>query len=275
MGAATEARSAARAVEDAGWFRVLARSGYVANGVVHLILGVLTLAIALGSDGASDQTVVFKAIAAAPLGFAALWALAVGLSALGLWQLVQSVLMRRRGDEMRLAVWGRRLGAVGQAVIFLALGLISAAVALGARPDAEETTEDLSSVLLAIWGGAAVLGLTGLGVGIGGVAFIVMGVRRSFENRMTLPGGRLGTTIRFLGVVGFLAKGIALTIVGILLLTATVTADADVAGGLDGAVQALFRLALGPFLVAAVGVGLLCYGVFCMFRARYARLTWR
>lgn len=275
MGAVTEARTAARAAEDAGWFRVLARSGYVANGVVHLILGVLTLAIAVGSDGASDQTMVFKAIAAAPWGFAALWALTIGFSALGFWQLVQSVLMRRRGEEMRVAVWGRRLGACGQAVIFLALGLIAAAVALGARPDAEEATEDLSSVLLDIWGGAVVLGLTGLGVGIGGLAFIVMGVRRSFENRMTLPDGRLGTMIRVLGVVGFVAKGVALTIVGILLLAATVTADADVAGGLDGAVQALFRLALGPFLVAAVGVGLLCYGVFSMFRARYARLTWR
>ncbi|WP_322409468.1 DUF1206 domain-containing protein [Microbacterium invictum] len=275
MGAVTEARTAAHAVEDAEWFRVLARSGYVANGVVHLILGVLTLAVAVGSDGASDQTMVFRAIAAAPLGFAALWALTVGFSALGLWQLVQSVLMRRRGDEMRAAVWGRRLGAWGQALVFLALGLIAAAVALGARPDAEATAEDLSSVLLEIWGGAVVLGLTGLGVAIGGVSFLVMGVRRSFENRMTLPDGRLGTTIRVLGIVGFVAKGVALTIVGILLLIATVSADADVAGGLDGAVQALFRLTLGPYLVAAVAAGLVCYGVFTVFRARYARLTWR
>jgi hypothetical protein len=275
MKPASEARVAARAAEDTPLFRLLARSGYVANGLVHLLIGSLIIAVAVGGDSESDQTGAFKAIAGAPLGFLALWALAAGLWSLALWQLVQSVLMRRRGDEARVAVWGRRIGAWGQAVIFLALGAIAAAVALGARPDAEETTESASALLLRLPGGAVVLALAGLGIGVGGAVFVWMGIRRSFEKRMSLPDAPLGTIVTALGVAGFVAKGVALAIIGVLLVVASVTVDAETAGGLDGAAQALLGLALGPALVAAVGVGFLAYGVFTIFRARFARLTWR
>lgn len=265
----------AHAVEERPWFRVLARSGYVANGLVHLLLGALILAVAVDADSESDQTGAFKAIASAPLGFLGLWALAVGLTSLALWQVVQGILMRRGPDEHRVAVWGRRAGAWGQAVIFITLAAIAAAVALGARPDAEETTESASSLLLRLPGGGPVLGLAGVAIGIAGGVFVVMGVRRSFRNRMSLPPGTLGTALTVLGVVGFVAKGIALAIVGVLLVVAFVTVDAETAGGLDGAVHALLGLMLGPALVIAVGGGFLAYGVFTVFRARYARLTWR
>jgi hypothetical protein len=62
-------------------------------------------------------------------------------------------------------------------------------------------------------------------------------------------------------------------IVGILLIFASFSSDADTAGGLDGALQALLALDLGPLLVAVVGAGFIAYGVFCLFRARFAHLS--
>ena len=282
-----EARRVARKAENTPALRYLARAGFAANGIVHILIGVIVLVVALGGEGETDQAGAFKAIAAAPLGFAVLWILAVALWALGLWHALEGILARsnatvKRGGLIDGAVdertvrqaskWGVRVSEWGQAIVFLALGLIAASVALGARPDADETAQDISRGVLVVPGGVFVLAAVGLGVAIGGIAFVVMGVMRSFEKKMSIPSSPLGTGVKTLGIVGFIAKGLALLILGVLLLVAAVKVDPNAAGGLDAAVSALLALPYGPWLAGAIGIGLMLYGVFCIFRARYARL---
>ena len=125
--------------------------------------------------------------------------------------------------------------------------------------------------LLQVPGGSIVLGLVGIGIGITGVTFVVMGVKRSFRNKVDIPEHGIGRSVAGLGVIGFVAKGVALLILGVLLIVAAVTTDADVAGALDGALRALLALAYGPLLVGAVGIGLHRVRVFCLFRARRSR----
>ncbi|WP_344052767.1 DUF1206 domain-containing protein [Microbacterium lacus] len=271
---ATAPRRVAREVERSAPLRALARGGYAANGLLHILIGAIAVIVAFGGDGASDQSGALMAIAAVPFGFILLWTAAITLGALAVWQLVDGILQRAPADNATgfFSKWGRRIGAWGQAAIFGALGLIAAAVALGARVDAESAAEAASAGLLSIPGGSVVLVLAGIGIGIGGIAFIVMGVRRSFRDKVDIPDEGPGRGIAGLGLIGFVAKGIALGIVGVLLVIAAVDADADTAGGLDGALQALLRLPLGPMLVAIVGAGFIAYGVFCLFRARFARL---
>lgn len=171
-----------------------------------------------------------------------------------------------------LTTWGRRISEAGQAVVFAALGAVAASVALGARTEGNRSAEDASRGVLALPGGDIVLGLVGLGVAAGGVAFVVMGVMRSFEKKMSIPKDGVGPFVTTLGVVGYIAKGVALAIVGVLLVVAAVTSDASQAGGLDDAFDTLHGLFLGPVLVGLVGAGFVAYGLFLFFRARYARL---
>ena len=262
-------KHAAEKAESSSAFRVAARAGFAANGLVHVLIGALILAVAFGGREETDQAGAFKAVAAAPAGVIALWALAIALLALGVYHLLEGVLAWG-GDAARK--WGRRMAEWGQAFVFIALGLIAASVALGARPDADESAEYASRGLLSIPGGPYVLGLIGIGFSIGGITFIVMGFRRSFENRMSLPATPLGAGGKALGIAGFIAKGVALIILGILLVVAAVKVEPDAAGGLDAAIDALLDIAYGAVLVSAVGIGLIAYGVFCFFRARYADL---
>jgi hypothetical protein len=275
-----DAKHAARKVEDSPALRWLARAGYVANGVVHALVGIIALILAFGGKGESDQAGALKAIAAAPLGFAALWALGIALCALGAWHAAEGLLAHdaRDGAEGTITTkgtirkWGRRLAEWGQAVVFVALGLIAAAVAAGARPSGDRAVESVSRGILSLPGGPYLLGLIGLSIGGGGVAFVVMGVLRSFEKKIDVPDGALGTTIKGLGIVGFIAKGLALIVVGVLLVIAAVQVDAETAAGLDGAMRALLALPVGHWIAGLVGVGFLAYAVFCAFRARYARI---
>ncbi|MDN3497313.1 DUF1206 domain-containing protein [Planococcus sp. APC 4015] len=271
---APSVHSAARDAASNPVLRMLARGGYAANGIVHVLIGAITLAIAVGARAEGDQMGALKAVAGAPLGFVLVWLIAIALCALGVWHAVAGVIVPRFTHDVEGAArkWGRRISEWGQAAIFIALGLIAAAVALGARPSSEEAVTAASRGVLQLPGGSIVLGLTGLGVGIGGVSFIVMGVARSFRNRMDIPDDTAGSAITTLGVVGFVAKGISLAIVGVLLIVAAVQGDAAVAGALDGAIDALLELVLGPLLAGVVGVGFIAYGVFTVFRAKYATL---
>lgn len=271
---APAAKAVAREAESSAALQAAARAGYIANGLVHLVIGIIVLVISFGGRAEGDQAGALKAVAGAPLGFVLVWLIAIALGALGVWHIAEGVLARDRSGDVKGTAkkWGRRAAEWGQGLVFLALGLIAAAVALGARPDAEQTAEDASQGLLYLPGGPIVLFLIGVGVGAGGISFVVMGVRRSFRNRMRIPEGALGRTVTVAGIVGFVAKGIALVIVGVLLVIAAVRADAETAGGLDGAVDALLDLALGPLLVGVVGAGLLAYGAFTVARARYARM---
>ena len=270
----SNAKQLAREAESSAAFEAVARAGYVADGIIHALIGVIVLVVASGGDGEGDQAGALKAVAGAPAGFVVLWLIAIGLWALGVWHAIDGLLERDRSGDLKGAAhkWGRRVAEWGQALVFVVLGLVSAAVAVGARPDAEQTTEAASRILLRIPGGPILLALIGLGIAIGGVAFIAMAARRSFRSRMRIPGGRRGWTLTVLGIVGFVAKGVALAIVGVLLVAAAVGTDAEAAGALDGAVDALLDLPLGPMLGWIVGLGFIAYGGFTVARARFARM---
>ena len=265
----TATRRVARDAEANPALRAFTRAGYAADGLVHLLIGVIVLVVTFGGDGESDQTGAFKAVAAAPLGFVVVWALAVALWALAIYHVFEAMLAR--GDSTAKK-WARRLGELGQVVAFAVLGIIAAVVASGAHPDGEQSVETVSGALIGSPGGPLLLGAIGLGVAVAGVVFIVFGAIRRFRRLMAIPRGPAGVALTALGVIGYVAKGFALLIVGTLLVVAAVTLDPDVAGGMDGAVNALLKVTYGPWLGGAVGIGLLAYGLFLLARARYARL---
>ena len=74
------------------------------------------------------------------------------------------------------------------------------------------------------------------------------------------------------GRIGYIAKGVALVIVGFFFLVAAWQADPDKAQGLDGALKTLRDAPAGPFLLTLVAVGIAAYGVYSFARSRYARV---
>ena len=76
-------------------------------------------------------------------------------------------------------------------------------------------------------------------------------------------------TITRLGQVGYAAKGAALAVVGLLLGYAAVTYDPDKARGLDGAMRTIAAQPFGQFLLTAVALGFVAFGIFAFAQARY------
>lgn len=239
-------------------------------GLLHIVIGAIAISIAVGAGGGeADQAGALDQVARTPFGDVLLWVITIGLAALGVWQLAEAVLEHDPDTKRR---WAARAKYAGTAIAYLLIGGTALVYALGGQSDSSDSATALSATLLAAPGGVVLLVLIGLAVVGIGSAFIVRGIRRDFEEHLALPGGAMRAVVRTIGIVGYLAKGIAVAIVGVLFVVAAVTADPEQAGGLDAALKSLAALPYGQIILWMVGTGLIVYGIYCFARARYARL---
>jgi hypothetical protein len=77
---------------------------------------------------------------------------------------------------------------------------------------------------------------------------------------------------RRLGQVGYVAKGIAFTIVGVLLVDAALTDNPAKSRGLDAALHLLVEQPYGVLLLIAVGAGFAAFGIYCFVQAKYRKV---
>jgi len=265
----TTAKSAAAAAERSTVFRMVARIGYVVLGILHIVIGVIVISFVTGGGGEPDQGGAMEQIEKAPMGVLLLWAIVIGLAALAIWQIAEAFLERNPDTKKK---WGYRLKYLGTAIIYIGIALTALVYALGGQSDSSQSSKSLSAQLMTTPGGIVVLVLFGLLVAGIGIAFIVRGFTRAFKKHLDLPPDPVGKSILTFGVVGYVAKGIAITVTGALFVVAALTHDPETAGGLDSAVRTLAGLPFGPIILWIVGIGLILYGLFCFARARYARM---
>ena len=265
----TTPKAAASAAQDSRVFEILARIGYIVLGIVHIVIGVIAISIVTGAGGEADQGGAMEQIRDTPIGVLLLWVIVIGLLALAIWQITEAVLERNPDTKMK---WGYRIKYVGTAVAYLAIAWTALVYALGGESDSSEASQSVSAWLMATPGGVIVLDLIGLIIGGVGIAFIIRGFTRGFKKHLALPDEPAETGIVTFGVVGYVAKGIAITIAGALFVIAAVTQDPEKAGWLDGALHALAVLPFGDVILWMVGAGLVIYGVFCFARSRYAMM---
>lgn len=265
----THPRRIARSASSSRALAVLARLGFVGSALVHLFIGLLAIRVALNQGAETDQSGAIAQIAQLPGGMVLLWIAVVGFFTLALWLVIQAILGIGYASTKR---WVRSLVAVAKAVAYLVLGLTALTFARGGTTNASSSTEQSSGGILAVPGGQLLLGLIGLIAFAVGVYLIYKGARQGFARDIVLPSGTARRAIVVLGTVGYIAKGIAVAVVGVLFVIAAVIVNPSQASGLDGALKALAALPFGPAILIAVGVGLIAFGIYTFARARLARL---
>jgi hypothetical protein len=250
--------------------RILVRAGYAVSGLLHALIGAIAIQLAVGTDSQeADQSGALQELASTPGGVFVLWVVVVGFVALGLWLLVTAFLPVA-GDRKRRVV--NFLTDFVKAIVYLVLAFTAFTFARGGATSSAGSTSTMSADVLAAPGGMFVVVVTGVVVFAVGVYLIVKGVTRRFKKDLGLPSGALGTTTVVLGVLGYVAKGVALGTVGVLFVIAALTSDAAKANGLDAALRTLAGLPFGAVVLIVVGGGLIAYALYSFLRARYARM---
>ena len=268
-------RGSAGRAEHSSMHKWLGRIGDSCYGLVHLVVAVLAIKVAFGgsNSGELDQKGAVRAIAAQPFGTALLWLLAIGLFAFAVWQALSAAVgfrwVTKEGRRTR-----RRIGAAGRAVVAVAIGVFALETLFAsARSSGNGQQQEWTARLLAMPGGRFIVGAVAVAILVVAIGTGARGARRSFlqdleTGRMTLSTRK---TVKVLGTLGFLAKGVAYAVIGALLMTAVVEVDPKKAGGLDAALKTLAAQPFGVVLLVVVGLGLAAYGCYCFVEGWYRK----
>lgn len=270
----TGALRRAREVTDHPLLEALARAGLVAYGLLHLLIAWLAVRLARGLGGAdADQTGALQTVADGPGGPVLLWAIGLGLLSLALWQ-AGEVLLWWRGlldaeHRKRTALVCAK--CLAKSVVYAVLGVTGLLFAAGAGYQADERLRELTGETLEVPGGTLAVEAVAVAVVAVGVYTLARGVTGGFMRDIDLPTApdRWEPVIEAVGRIGYLAKGIAFGLVGVLLWRAASSADVSTATGLDGAMTALAGVTAGPWLLGGVAAGFAAFGLYALARARY------
>ena len=271
--AAHSADTTAKGVADSRAVEIGARVGLAAYGVTHLLIAWLALQIAFGGGGGqqANQKGAFQQLTDNTFGKILLWVIVVGFLAVGLWRLGQAIWGYRYVSDKKKQLRKRGTSAF-KAVVFFTLTVLAVRTAIGSGGGGNGQQQATAGVL-GLPGGQWIVGLVGLGIIVAGGSKIYAGWKKKFEDDMDMPSDqKTRQAVERTGQIGYIAKGVSIGVIGVLVVIAAIQFDPAKAAGLDAALRSLAQTPLGPWLLVVVALGLAAYGVFCWFDAKYHRV---
>lgn len=256
--------------ENAGAVRIAAKIGFLARGVMWILIGLLAFRLARGvGDKKADRSGALQEIGSKPFGKFLLLVVAIAFVAYALYNLVEAAF-----DFEHKGVFNRVL-RFARVVIYGVFAWSTIRFATAAKlADNNKQSTDFTGKILQKPAGPLLVGIVGLVL----IAAGVYNAREAFGRRYSegLRTFELShTNEKIVGVlarVGYISRGAVFAVVGVLFIQAARTHKADKASGLDGALRRLLALSYGKPLVAVLGVGLVAFGLFSLVEAKYRRI---
>ena len=256
-------------VRDSKALDVGMRVGLVAYGAMHLLFAFIALQLAWTQSSTSSSGALHD-MSQDTIGQVVLWAAAVGLLLLAIWQAAEAAAGYHYAEgAQRLR---RRVESGARTVVYLALCWLAVSSAAGLS-GGSSSEDGLTAQLMSVPAGQWLVAAIGVGVVAVGARQAQKGVQDKFTRDLkpAATAGSSGSTLLWLGRVGYVAKGIALAAVGGLFVWAAWTYDPQKAGGMDQALRVLLDQPYGKYLLSVVGLGLAAFGAYCFGWARHAR----
>ncbi len=252
-----------------------ARSGFVARGLIYVLVAVIALQIALNGDGdgrQADRGGALGELADRPFGAVLLWLVGLALAGMALWRLSEAVFGGSGPDGSKAS---RRWANLFRFVFYCFLSYSVLSYAAGDRGSgsgsSDRHTDDVTARVLEWPGGQWLVGAAAVGVVIAGVWMSVSAARKKFRKglRVGAMSARTRRIVEPLGVTGGAARGVVFAAAGVFALVAAVQHQPGKAKGMDDTLRAFRDLPSGPWLLALVALGLAAFGVFSWCTARW------
>ncbi|MER7923825.1 DUF1206 domain-containing protein [Streptomyces sp. NPDC096057] len=253
-----------------------ARAGFIARGVIYVLIGVLSVRIAFfGGGEQADRGGAIAEIAQKPFGTVLLWLLGIALAGMSLWRLSEAAFGQAGPDGDKPS---KRAMAAGRAVFY---GFVSYSVLSYAAGDkgsgsgsSDKNSQDVTAKALDWPGGQWIVGIVGAAVTAAGVWIAVRALRRKFEKhlKMTEMSPRTRQVVTFLGVFGGTARGVVFATAGGFAIAAAVQHKPGKAKGMDDTLRTFADTPVGPWLLTVIAIGLIAFGVFSWANARWRKV---
>jgi Domain of Unknown Function (DUF1206) len=253
----------------------LARSGFLARGLMYVVIGWIALEIAFGNNSnQADGTGAMHTLGRTAAGEVALWVLVIGFFGMAIWRLSEAAVGTGERDKRRAAF--QRLGAAGKAVVYAVLGygVLKYALGVGSPKSSDQQSVDLTATLMQHPGGRILVAVIGLVLAGAGLYLGYQAWREHFLESMNLTGvsPRTKRIVEWLGRIGGVARGIVFLVAGVFLVVAAVDAQPGQAKGVDSALRSLAMTPAGPWLLVIIAVGLIMFGLFSACEARWYKV---
>jgi hypothetical protein len=262
----------AGSVKNSNQFRSLAIAGLVAKGLVYCLLGVLLLMSALHLNGKStnetDNRGVFSFVEDLPAGHVLLALIALGLLCYTVWRCIQAFSdTERKGKDLKgIAQRGRY---VLSGLFYLSVGALAVKM-IFSDPANTDQKQNLAFMLFTHSAGKIAAFVVALIFTGNGLYQVYYGLTEKFSKHIAVNDkGNRGKLINGAAKAGYTARGVTWMLIGWLFGNAAWHANASEAGDSSKAFTVLSETSYGIYLLAAMGLGLICYGVFNFIRARY------
>ena len=255
----------------APWIERLARIGYVAKAVLYATVGVLAAGAVFGHGRSTDTRGAMTALLSAPFGRGLLGLIAVGLFGYAAWRCVSAVAdpEGRGTDAKGLAM---RASFLIRGIAHLVLGYSAAKLALGGSMDAGDNSERATGAAMHTLGGSWIVWVSAVVMAGFGLYQVYRAATARLSKQLSQHEARaeVGTWVIWVSRFGIAARGLVFIAIAWLLGRAASEHDPARAGGIDAALASLSALGRWPY--AAIGGGLIAYGVYELLNARYRRI---
>jgi hypothetical protein len=256
------------------WMERLARLGYATEGAMYTLIGLLAARVAFGTgEHATGQRGALEIIAGSPLGGVLVGLIALGFLGYALWRGIQAI-VDPDGEGTDLKALGKRVGYGVSALVYAGLAISAVGLILGSASEGNSNPDDWTALLLSWPLGRVLVVCVGFVVVGVGLRELYQAYKARFLKYLKLDemGERVRRWTERWGRLGTAARGIVFGVVGTFLIRAALEYDPQEARGLGGALQTLAHQPLGPWLLGAVALGLVAYGLFMLSVARYRRI---
>lgn len=275
--AAEEAVDAAQEAREEvkPWVKPFTRLGYMADGVVYVVVGFMALQAAFGpQDPSVRREEALRQILTESLGQFFLIVIAVGLLGYAGGHFLMATRSQRKEDKEGIQNWVNRGAHILNGVFHISLALAAAELVIGSvGGGGGRGPDDWTALVMQQPLGRWAVGLVGLGVLGLAVYEFYKAYTANFREVLKLSemSDEEETWITYAGRVGYTARGIVYTVIGIFLIQAALQYDPQEAGGLGQALATLASQSYGRWILGAVAIGLIAFGVYVIFLGRYRK----
>lgn len=255
--------------------KTMARTGFVAKGVVYGIIGVLTFKAAFDMGGQkAGQVQVLEFLEKQTFGNILLILMALGLACYAAWRFVQAVKDPENiGDDGKGKA--KRVAFFCSGLLYLGFGVLAALKAFGSGKGSSGSSGSAQqSSFLASETGLWIIGIVGAGIIIAGIFQFVKAYKNDYYKKFglaSLDDEKKRESIKKTAKFGLSARGVILLIIGFFAVQAALNSNPSNIKTTQEAFSFIQETGYGPWLMGLVAAGLVAYAIYMFLMAKYRR----
>lgn len=258
----------------------LARTGFVAKGVVYGIIGALTFMAAFNMGGEkAGQMQVLEFLEEQTFGNILLILMALGLACYATWRFIQSIKDPENiGDDSKGIA--KRIGFFCSGLLYLGIGIMAAFKAFGSGGGGSGSGSGAGSTqessFLASETGLVLIGIVGAGIIIAGIFQFVKAYKNDYQKKFdlsSLSDQKKRESVEKTAKFGLSARGVILLIIGYFAVKAYFDNDPSDIKTTTEAFSFIQDSSYGAWLLGLVAAGLVAYAIYMFLMAKYRKFN--